>query len=194
MSTRRLTSDSIASPHAARWLNLAFLLDPSRVARFPPVDDISAPDYVRGLVDGDGSVGFTDRGYPFVSFVSASESLARYFEQTVLEVAEVTRHSNPNTRDGVYNVMVCNEPAVRLSNWLYYPQALALNRKAEAAAEVSRWTPPSSRFGVTRKAWTPEQDAIVLAHSNPVAAELLSRTVQSVNLRRWRLNGSARRA
>lgn len=34
----------------------------------PPPIPFSAPDYVRGLLDGDGSIGFTAKGIPFVSW------------------------------------------------------------------------------------------------------------------------------
>lgn len=157
----------------------------------PPVEALSAPDYVRGLVDGDGSVGFTAKGYPFISFVTASESLARYFEAIVFEVTGARRRSNRNARDQVFNVMVANQNAVTLARWLYYPGSMALHRKAAAAAEVLEWTAPSSRYGVARKPWTPEEDAVVLSTpSNAEAATRLARTTQSVNLRRWRLSNA----
>ena len=42
--------------------------------------------YLRGVLDGDGSVGFTRTGAPFVSLVTASEPMARFFEDQVWQV------------------------------------------------------------------------------------------------------------
>lgn len=158
----------------------------------PPVSDLSAADYVRGLVDGDGSLGTTTQGYPYLSFVTASEPLARYFEATIHTVTGAARHSNRNSRDCVFNIMVANQSAVSLVKWLYYPGALGLHRKAGAAAAMMSWVPPNSRFGTVRKRWTAEEDEVVLASSSDIdAAEKLSRTAQSVSMRRWRLTKPA---
>ncbi len=45
----------------------------------PPMRPFSPPDYLRGLIDGDGSVGFTRTGRPFLSFATASRPLADFF-------------------------------------------------------------------------------------------------------------------
>lgn len=157
----------------------------------PPSEDLARSDYLRGLVDGDGSVGFTKRGYPYVSFVTASESLARYYEGALRDITGAVRRSNRNSRDGVFNIMVTNTPAFTMAGHLYYDSALALARKAEAARQIQEWVAPSRRYDVARRAWTPDEDAVVLNHSNREAAYRLGRTVQSVNLRRWRLTSAA---
>ncbi|MGW1909949.1 LAGLIDADG family homing endonuclease [Streptomyces sp. NPDC002076] len=42
----------------------------------PPDAEFSRRDYLRGLIDADGSVGFTSRGFPFVSLTTASSAIA----------------------------------------------------------------------------------------------------------------------
>lgn len=153
----------------------------------PPSAPFVGPDYVRGIIDGDGSIGFTANRYPFVSVVTASERLATYLCEVIADVCAVRRTARRNTRDNVYNIMVTSVAAQALVAWCYYEGALALPRKAVAASEVSAWTPPSYRFGVTKRRWTTAEDVIVSNHSAVDAAQILDRTRQSVDMRRWRL-------
>ncbi|WP_067488261.1 hypothetical protein [Actinomadura hibisca] len=154
----------------------------------PPDIPVSEPDYVRGLVDADGSVGFTARGYPFISFTTLSPALNAYFCDKVHEVTGVQRTVNPNKRDGIYNPLLTSEPAVEFTRWLYYEGCLALERKRARAREVAQWTRPEGmRRRTTRKRWTPEEDAVALNSTIKEGARLLGRTEQSVQLRRWRL-------
>lgn len=156
----------------------------------PPRYDFSAPDYLRGLLDGDGSIGFTGNGYPFVSFTTASPALTEYLCTVIREVCDVERSARPNTRDGIRNIMVTSVAAKKLAAWAYYDGSLAIERKRREAAAIAAWTPPSTRYGVKKRAWTPEQDAIVLASPPRVAAALLDRSAKSVSVRRWRLRNS----
>jgi hypothetical protein len=126
----------------------------------PPTTPFAAPDYVRGIIDGDGSVGFTGRGYPFISIVTASERLARYLCDVMAEVCMVRRTAGRNARDGVYNIMVTSTAAQALAIWCYYDGALALPRKAIAATETrpSRASVTPALASLTRK--RPTQFAI----------------------------------
>ncbi|MGI5169397.1 hypothetical protein ACQEU3_34120 [Spirillospora sp. CA-253888] len=154
----------------------------------PPDAPVSEQDYVRGLVDADGSVGFTARGYPFIGFTTLSPAMNAYFCDKACEVTGVRRTVNPNKRDGVYNPLLTSEPAVEFTRWLYYEGCLALERKRARAQEVAQWTRPEGmRRRATQKRWTPDEDAVVLGSTIKEAARLLGRTENSVNLRRWRL-------
>lgn len=153
----------------------------------PPAEGFSRPDYLRGILDGDGSVGFTAKGWPFISLVTKSPHLAEHFCAEIEAICGVKRSAKPNKRDGVVNLMVANAQAVTLARWCYPPGALAIPRKQAAAQLIAAWTPPHSRFGYTQKAWTPDQDTVVLNCSNAEAAQILGRTEKSINMRRWRL-------
>ncbi len=105
-------------------------------------------DYLRGVLDGDGSVGISRTGMPFISLVTASEPLARFFEAQIWQVCGVRRSTRRNSRDQVFNVMVANRAAAALAAHCWPPQAWpTIPRKAAAAAEVAAWAPPVERAG-----------------------------------------------
>lgn len=151
--------------------------------------------YFRGLLDGDGSVGFTRTGLPFVSFVTASSHLADYFCVTVEAITGAVRTAKRNTRDNVFNLMVASDPAAKLAGWAYPPGCLALDRKRLAATDVSRWGRPAGMRAypiLGRRPWTAEEDVIVGSTSIRGAAQHLGRTERSIQLRRWRLRNALR--
>lgn len=155
----------------------------------PPMVPFHLRGYLRGLVDGDGSIGFTGSGLPFVSFVTASAALARFFCDQLRAITGAVRVPRRNTRDAVFTPMVTNEPAAVLAAWLYPTGCLALDRKRSAAAQVAAWTRPAGMRArsACRRRWTSDEDAVVLALGDRAAAERLGRTVSSVSVRRWRL-------
>ena len=156
----------------------------------PPSGLFSVQDYLRGLVDGDGSVGFTRTGRPFVSFVSASQPLAEFFCAQALRVAGAYRTPKRNARDSVYNLMVAGDPAAPLAEWLYPDGCLALERKRTAAGLVAAWTRPAgmrARPVAGARRWTAHEDADVFAGSIREAAIRLGRSESAVNIRRFRL-------
>ncbi|MFG3100074.1 LAGLIDADG family homing endonuclease [Streptomyces sp. NPDC048182] len=155
----------------------------------PPSSGFSPRDYLRGVVDADGSVGLTSKGYPFVSLTTASTELAAFFCQYGQEVTGLERSSKRNARDAVYNVLYMMEGAQSLASHLYYRGCLALERKRRAAISLGDWKRPATMRAVhTRRRWTPCEDRILLKLGSPAAAsEALGRTVQSCSLRLWRL-------
>lgn len=158
----------------------------------PPTVPFDPRGYLRGLIDGDGSVGFTGAGRPFVSLTTTSAAIAAFFCGQVLAVSGARRNPRRNTRDRVFGPMVANDPAAALAAWLYPSGCLALARKAVAAESVAAWRrPPGMRARPTsRRAWTPEDDEVARSRTIKEASKVLGRTEQSVNLRRWRLRQS----
>ncbi|WTW96724.1 hypothetical protein OG216_26675 [Streptomycetaceae bacterium NBC_01309] len=164
----------------------------SRIVR-PPTRPHQARDYVRGLVDADGSVGFTAKGLPFVSLTTSSDAIKDYFVEFCREVSGAERNPGRNRRDDVYNILYLGDPAPVLAEHLYYEGALALQRKADVAREVRTWRRPEGmRAPVSRRKWTDDEDAVVVAHAPAVAAALLNRTERSCVMRVWRLLGPAK--
>ncbi|VFB01930.1 LAGLIDADG family homing endonuclease [Nocardia cyriacigeorgica] len=157
----------------------------------PPDVPFAEPDYLRGLLDGDGSVGFTRRGQPFIGFMTASPAAAEFFCEIVNNVCGVTRTARRNKRDGVFNLMVLNASAAKLAAWTWYsPDVISIDRKHEAAEKVADWAPAAGkegRYGVTRRRWTVREDEIVMSHGQAMAAQILGRTMSSVSVRKWRL-------
>ncbi|WP_371499641.1 LAGLIDADG family homing endonuclease [Kitasatospora sp. NBC_00374] len=156
----------------------------------PPVAPFAPRDYLRGLIDADGSVGLTGTGKPFVALTTASDALMRFFRDYAQDLTGARRTLNRNARDAVYNVLYSNEEAVTLARDLYYPGCLALPRKQAAALGVTAWLRPPGSRKVLRKVWTAEEDSALLAAARPEeAAALLDRSVSSCSMRRWRLLG-----
>lgn len=161
----------------------------------PPTWDYSKEDYIRGLVDADGSVGFTKRGFPFLSLTTSSDAIKDLFEGYVEEATGLRKRNNRNTRDGVYNISVFKEDAQKVASLLYYEGCVALERKRASAEAVQSWTRPEGmRKKYRTKGWTADEDRIVLSMPIKDAARALDRTEKSVNIRRWRLRGGERNA
>ncbi|ANJ08817.1 hypothetical protein GCM10010220_40490 [Streptomyces parvulus] len=155
----------------------------------PPRGEFASRDYLRGVVDADGSVGYTGKGFPFVSLTTASTAIGHYLCDYGKQVAGVQRTIKRNGRDGIYNVLYAMEAAQRLAADLYYPGCLSLKRKHAAADSLAAWVRPARmRSAHTRRRWTATEDRILLKLNSPTgAAEALGRTPQSCNLRMWRL-------
>ncbi|MER6072360.1 LAGLIDADG family homing endonuclease [Streptomyces sp. NPDC001852] len=156
----------------------------------PPSVEFPRRDYLRGLIDADGSVGFTGKGFPFVSLTTASSAIASCLRDYCRDVTGAERILKRNARDDIYNVLYLKEVAQRLATDLYYPGCLALERKHTAADSLSTWVRPAGmRAAYTRRRWTEHEDRILLQLNSPTAtAEVLGRTTQSCHLRLWRLN------
>ncbi|WP_406297146.1 hypothetical protein OG948_15650 [Embleya sp. NBC_00888] len=154
----------------------------------PPDTDHLARDYVRGLVDADGAVGITAKGYPFLSLTTSSRPVSDYFCAFGLAVSGVPRHPGRNVRDDVFNILYTSDPAVAIARELYYDGSLALARKAAKAESVKAWERPAHmRARSAPRRWNEADDTVVLSHPADIAAELLGRTVASCAIRRWRL-------
>ena len=128
---------------------------------------------------------------PFVSFITASEPMVRHVEAEILRVTGAVRQTRRNVRDSAFNVMVANGPAAVLAAYAWGAGVgPTIARKSAKAREVAGWQPPegrAGRYGVPRRSWTPADDAIVLSHEAREAAEILDRTLKSVDIRKWRL-------
>ncbi|MBW4544685.1 MAG: LAGLIDADG family homing endonuclease [Symplocastrum torsivum CPER-KK1] len=155
----------------------------------PPSCSFSKVDYVRGLIDGDGSLGLTSKGFPFLSLVTSSSHIAVEYLELISQITGKVKTVNRNTRDRVYNIVVYKEDAQLLAKNLYYDDCLALPRKLTKVSEVLSWCRPSDMKRVNnRKPWTSEEDHFITTHSLESSMKVLSRSRNSVELRLWRLN------
>ncbi|MFF2508798.1 hypothetical protein ACFVTY_36340 [Streptomyces sp. NPDC058067] len=155
----------------------------------PPRVPFSRRDYLRGMIDADGSVGYTSKDLPFVALTTQSTAIAAYLCFYARKITKVERHPKRNARDGIYNVMYAREAAQKLSAHLYYPGCLALERKQSAADSLIDWTRPADmRAACTKRRWKEWEDRVLLKHNNAAdAARELGRTDKSCHLRLWRL-------
>ncbi|WP_414577217.1 hypothetical protein [Anabaena sp. CCY 9402-a] len=149
----------------------------------------SKVDYFRGLIDGDGSLGLTSKGFPFLSLVTSSSYIAIGYIEFINQMTGQVKTSTRNTRDRVYNIVVYKEDAQTLVRQLYYNNCLALSRKIIKAREVLSWSRPADMTRVKhRKLWTLEEDQFITNHSIECSMKVLSRSRNSVEMRLWRLN------
>ncbi|MFF9373959.1 hypothetical protein ACF1BB_05355 [Streptomyces griseoluteus] len=199
--TERTRSTNFAATHTSATWNLYALEARTKLNALglpygrksgtvaPPRVEFSGHDYVRGLIDGDGSVGLTGKGHPFLGLTTASTAIAVHVCDFGAETTGVERSVRRNARDGMYNVLWTNEAAQRLAAALYYPGCLALDRKRAAARSVAGWVRPEGmRAAYSPRRWSPDEDRVLLSINSPTAAaEALGRTRQSCNLRLWRL-------
>ncbi|WP_426568989.1 LAGLIDADG family homing endonuclease [Streptomyces canus] len=158
----------------------------------PPSVDFSPRDYLRGLLDADGSIGYTGQGIPFLSLTTSSTAIAAHLKTYAREITGHERVINRNTRDEVYNLTYEKEAAQALAVDLYYLGCLSLGRKQVKADAVASWTrPPDMRVVNSRRLWTAKEDQVLLQATNVAeAAEFLGRTESSCHMRLWRLGKS----
>lgn len=150
----------------------------------------SKRDYIRGLVDADGSVGISKNNIPFISLCVSSEKIKEFLIQDIENITGVKKEINRNKRDNVYNIMLNNEQAVIYSNYLYQNTDLYLNRKYNIYLSLLKWTRNESiKKRENVKKWSLEEDLIVL--NNDISLldkmEALKRTSNSISTRIWRL-------
>lgn len=115
--------------------------DKTNLASIPSVEYYSI-DFWRGVIDGDGSLGFTKAGSPFVSLVTKSENLkTHYLEFLKEEFKIIKREPSRNKRDNVYNLLIINEAAVDLVRLLYLEDSpeIYINRKYNSAVSMQSW-------------------------------------------------------
>ncbi|WP_328424937.1 LAGLIDADG family homing endonuclease [Streptomyces sp. NBC_00443] len=154
-----------------------------------PDVEFSRRDHLRGVIDADGSVGYTSQGFPFISLTTKSTAIATYTGSYAREITGAERTLKRNSRDGIYNILYTKENAQRLAAHLYYPGCLSLERKQIAADSLGPWV---RLAGMKRRPprihWTAEMDRILLAAPTiaQAAAELGYSSSPCQN-RRWKL-------
>jgi hypothetical protein len=153
-------------------------------------DDIIEVDYWRGVIDGDGSLGFTKKGLPFISLVTCSEILAEQYVDFLSNIIGYKKILNKNKRDKLYNIMVTNENSQKIISSLYYDGCISINRKNSNAQKIKAWLRPDNvkRIDFERRKWTEHEDNYIIEHDLFDSIEYLKRTKKSITIRLCRLN------
>lgn len=155
----------------------------------PPSVAFSRRDYLRGVIDADGSVGYTSQGLPFISLTTKSTAIANFTSSHAREITGAERALKRNARDAIYNILYTTENAQQLAAHLYYPGCLSLERKQLAAASLGSWARPAvMERRPPRIQWTAEMDRILLAAPTIAdAAAQLGYSQSPCQNRRWKL-------
>ena len=129
----------------------------------PPKENFSEIDYYRGLIDGDGSLGFSS-GKPFISLCTASEKVAYGFIDFVNKFCcRVNSNPNRNKRDNVFNVQFSRHVAKSIIKVLYYEKCFSLERKMIKAKSVLLWEPEKRK-----DLWTEEEYKLLKDNINQI--------------------------
>jgi hypothetical protein len=156
-----------------------------------PHCEYAKADYFRGIIDGDGSLGFTASKFPFIALCTASEKLAVAYELFVRQITGKEKRLARNSRDRVYNITLYKEDAQAVAATLYYEGCISISRKMQVAVVIQSWIRPNSMRRVPQKKfWTDEQDSYILAHTIEESAAALRRSTQSIKMRLWSLHSS----
>lgn len=147
-------------------------------------------DYIRGLVDGDGSVGMTVRGFPFISITVKSEELKDYLLNVIERTVKERKRLARNKRDNIYNIILNREKAQQFIRYLYYPNALALKRKVSSTRKGLKWKRPKTIKRIFQKFWGPREDKYILNHPVEESCHYLKRTERSIKMRLWRFKNN----
>jgi hypothetical protein len=149
--------------------------------------NIKEIDFMRGIIDGDGSLGFTKENIPFVSFTTQSENLANFFINFIKKYLNITKTTSRTKRDGMFNILLTNEDSQSLSNIIYYNNCLCLERKEKIKNNILMWKRPLNKKKINRNNWTIEADEYILNHNIQESMIHLSRTDKSIKMRLYRL-------
>lgn len=150
-----------------------------------PIKEYSESDFWRGVIDGDGSIGITKNSEPFISLVTKSDCLFNAYLEMLKRNFNLYKVVNKNKRDNCYNIVVKNEDAIALGEFLYNKASVYINRKYEKFLEFKNWK--RNKKKVYSKTWTPEQDNFILNNSIECSMQELQRTLSSIKNRLFRL-------
>lgn len=140
----------------------------------------------RGYIEGDGSIGMTKDNEPFISLTISNKDLFAEYITLLQEEFNIIKIINPNKRDNVYNVMVKNEDAIMLGNFIYKDSTIEMNRKYNNYLKFSSWKRLKSKHN--KRSWTLDEDSYIKNHSIEESIVHLNRTHNSIKMRLWRLN------
>jgi len=139
----------------------------------------------RGVIDGDGSIGMTGNNEPFISLIIVSERLAQAYLIFLKEEFNIIKRLNRNSRDGVYNIVVKNEDAINLGNYIYANSTIHMDRKYNNYLNFKNWERVKKK--INSRYWTEYEDDYILNHNVEKSMKELNRTEKSVKMRLWRL-------
>lgn len=85
------------------------------------------PDFIRGIVDGDGSVGMYKTGSPFISIVGPYLFLTA-IRNIFVNVVKVRKNKVKKNRT-IFQISWSSKDAIRILRWLYKNPSIYLDRK-----------------------------------------------------------------
>lgn len=154
----------------------------------PPKIEYNSREFWRGVIDGDGSIGYTKAGRPFVSLITGSDKLHEEFTKFLKNELDIVRIVNRNNRDNCYVFSLFDEDAIKLCDYIYSEAEIYIDRKYKEYKNISSWQRTKKK--VNKRTWTKEEDEFILKNTVKESMEKLGRTEKSIQLRKFRLKKS----
>ena len=112
--------------------------------RFPQIPDEFYKDFIRGYIDGDGTIDLT-KGYkannvyigPRLRILGNKHFLCSLNEKTKEFVKHNTNAISPKGKENIFYITYNFSTAKSILTWLYKDCSISLNRKKERAYEVA---------------------------------------------------------
>ena len=153
-----------------------------------PNQEYSENDFWRGVIDGNGSIGYTLQNEPFVSLATKSESLKNAFIKMLSQRFGIRKNINPNKRDNIYNIVLKNEDAIVFCKYIYDSASIFMDRKYNTAESFKTWQRTKTRRH--ERSWSHDEIAFIQTHTIKDSTKTLNRSEQSVKTKLWRLKRS----
>lgn len=93
----------------------------------PPTCPYIELDYIRGLFDGDGSLGLIASGIPFISLTTKSDHIKTYILDLYKKKFNIIKKLQRNARDNIYDIVLKHEDAQVFAKELYYEKCLCID-------------------------------------------------------------------
>jgi len=149
--------------------------------------NVNTKDYIKGYLDGNGSMGYTAADFPFLSISTPSKILKESVCDFIFKVTRKRKEINPNERDNFYNIVVYKEDAQRIASYLYDKSQIHIDRKYKSYLDIMRWERPEDMIISNKKSWTTKEDLFITVHSLDESVKELKRSKSSIKTRKWRL-------
>ena len=118
----------------------------------------SEPDFWRGVIDGDGSIGSKKvDNQPFVNLTTNSDYLKESFCDLIQKITKFRPKCNRNKRDNIYNITLHGIKALKILQYIYQDAEIFLLRKYEKYQSVASWQ-KKNMAGIKRQLWSKEEE------------------------------------
>ena len=126
--------------------------------------EYSEPDFWRGVIDGDGSIGLKNvEQQPFLSLATKSELLKEGFCDYIHKLTGFRPNVNRNKRDNIFNITLHGEKALLVLSDIYKDAEIYINRKYNSYLQIKDWKKQNLK-GVKRLPWSKQEteDLLIL--------------------------------
>ena len=101
-----------------------------------PEEERYIPFIIRGIIDGDGTIGFTSNNTLYVKIISGSYDFANWIKNTLEQKMYMDDiHVYPKTEDGLYEIYTSNAHNIEKLFLLSYLSPLGMERKRKKLLE-----------------------------------------------------------